>query len=397
MIRLRPMETLLPSISCELRQQSACRYDASDPVIVGIGDPDEPSGPIATPWGRSSLALVGRSAVAIGPRPTGSGYGSDLLAGGVNEADRVVLRVYNPDVAGWVNGEFLGPVKRSGAGRSAVAGIAFRGRSRDGRDCASVRADDPERIPFALEDIHRTVGSDIDGAGTPDGRVLPPDRRRRRGGPFRCRRMSRSVRWRDPRAGCGGPATSAIKSHCPSRANATPLGSTRPASVAGAAVTRIDLGAVPGHRGDHPGAAVDSPHAAIESIGKVHVARLIDHDSIGFVELGHDGRTAVAGKARLADAGDVAILPVALSIRRIRWLNVSVRYTLPCRSNARSNGWLSWAAIAGPPSPRSPAIPGPRRGRDHRLGPVTASRTAQIVHDAIVAPSSLQESSRFKA
>src|SRR5271156_2506374 len=83
----------------------------------------------------------------------------------------MVLCVYYPDVTGWVDSKFLGPVKGGSAGGPTVAGVALRRRPRDRRNCAGVGADDPEPIPLALEDVDRAVRSDFDGAGTPVRRV----------------------------------------------------------------------------------------------------------------------------------------------------------------------------------------------------------------------------------
>src|SRR5215207_2119061 len=53
------------------------------------------------------------------------------------------------------------------------------------------------------------------------------------------------------------------------------------------------------------------------------------------------------------------MMPVAASTRRMRWLNVSEKKRLPALSNATSNGPLSSAAAAGPPSPANPFSPFP--------------------------------------
>src|SRR6266566_8263771 len=48
-----------------------------------------------------------------------------------------------------------------------------------------------------------------------------------------------------------------------------------------------------------------------------------------------------------------------LSIRRIRWLFASEKYTFPAESNAMPAGSSSFAATAGPPSPEYPQTPVP--------------------------------------
>ena len=47
----------------------------------------------------------------------------------------------------------------------------------------------------------------------------------------------------------------------------------------------------------------------------------------------------------------VVTMPVAASMRRIRWLGGSAMYTLPGRSEAMPWGSLNREAVAGPPSP----------------------------------------------
>ena len=55
----------------------------------------------------------------------------------------------------------------------------------------------------------------------------------------------------------------------------------------------------------------------------------------------------------------VVITPVAASTRRMRSLESSAMNRLPEPSTATPRGLLSWAAVAGPPSPENPSLPFP--------------------------------------
>jgi hypothetical protein len=69
----------------------------------------------------------------------------------------------------------------------------------------------------------------------------------------------------------------------------------------------------------------------------------------------------------------VAMLPVAGSTTRIRWLSVSAMNSRPSPSIAMSRGHASDASVAGPPSPEKPAAPLPGDGLDGVRGEVDAT------------------------
>ena len=71
-----------------------------------------------------------------------------------------------------------------------------------------------------------------------------------------------------------------------------------------AAVAGVDFRAVADGRRDHPGGRIDPARPEIEPIRAEHVPSGIDDDSIRLIELGFDGRAAVAGKPLGAVAGE---------------------------------------------------------------------------------------------
>ena len=79
---------------------------------------------------------------------------------------------------------------------------------------------------------------------------------------------------------------------------------------------------------------------------------------------------------------NVVIVPF-WSIRRMRLLAVSATSTSPSGRRARSRGWLSWASVAGPPSPLKPALPVPatveiEAGAASATPPATANAAAAV-------------------
>jgi hypothetical protein len=273
------------------RGDVAGAVDAADPVAEFLADIDVADRVDDHAPGVVELGLGGRAAVACRagrPRPR---HGVDDPAG-VDAADPVIVAVGHEDGAvtgaphggrGVEHGQ-VGPAAVTGVTRLAVAG--HHAEDTFGRDAA-------HPVVPAVAEVDRPVGRGDDRLGVLHLRL--------------------DGRGADPRfpgsadAGHGGDGPGGVD-----LADAV-VGAVGDVDVArlvdGHAVGRVERrlrrrppvareggGAVAGHGGDDP-LGVDLADAVVQGVGEEGVARRIEGEGTGLVQLGPGGRAAVAAEA----------------------------------------------------------------------------------------------------